>query len=169
MRVSPDRVYRRSSMTSQGRVQPSSQSHLSITSTLVAAHTGISPSRHHKLRRPAISGLQSCSTQACFARAYGPWHSNLQAHTCSQQLKSQSSGLGSLSQFQLGSHSLRSTALGRPPRAMRAAMQASSSTGISSTAMPTLTQAALQQADLSQLEGKLKIIGQYLLQVLSFL
>lgn len=45
---------------------------------------------------------------------------------------------------------------------MRAAMQASSTTGFSSTATPTLTQAALQQADLSQLEGKLKIIGLYL-------
>ena len=49
---------------------------------------------------------------------------------------------------------------------MRAAMQASSSAGLSSAATATVTQAALQQADLSQLEGKLKIIGERLLQCL---
>ncbi len=70
--------------------------------------------------------------------------------------------LSSMHQLQAGTACFGHRCMGRSGRVVLAQMQTSSAAGISSTSTATLTQAALQQADLSQLEGKLKIIGEAL-------
>ena len=77
-----------------------------------------------------------------------------------QHLSCYARGLSSIQQLQPGSGCLEFRDRGRSVRVMPAQMQAASAAGVSSTATATVTQAALQQADLSQLEGKLKIIGE---------
>lgn len=113
-----------------------------------------------KRRLMHVSAWQSSVSHQAACHQHSPQRCMHMLTGSLQQLPCYARGLSSIHHFQAGSDCLVSRGIGRSARSMPARMQTSSAAGISSTSTATLTQAALQQADLSQLEGKLKIIGE---------